>query len=54
MTQHEPTWGQIKPSPWGQFNLTQPAHSLGLRMVAEGVETTSAYTELTRLGCDQA
>jgi diguanylate cyclase (GGDEF)-like protein len=30
------------------------AHSLGLRMVAEGVETTGAYTELTRLGCDQA
>src|SRR5665811_1419847 len=30
------------------------AHSLGLRMVAEGVETDVAYTELTRLGCDQA
>jgi diguanylate cyclase (GGDEF)-like protein len=30
------------------------AHSLGLRMVAEGVETDGAYTELTRLGCDQA
>ena len=30
------------------------AHSLGLRMVAEGVETEVAYTELTRLGCDQA
>jgi len=30
------------------------AHSLGLRMVAEGVETDAAYTELTRLGCDQA
>jgi diguanylate cyclase (GGDEF)-like protein len=30
------------------------AHRLGLRMVAEGVETTGAYTELTRLGCDQA
>jgi len=30
------------------------AHSLGLRMVAEGVETSVAYTELTRLGCDQA
>ena len=30
------------------------AHSLGLRMVAEGVETHIAYTELTRLGCDQA
>ena len=30
------------------------AHSLGLRMVAEGVETEAAYTELVRLGCDQA
>ena len=30
------------------------AHSLGLRMVAEGVETNLAYTELARLGCDQA
>jgi diguanylate cyclase (GGDEF)-like protein len=30
------------------------AHSLGLRMVAEGVETEVAYTELARLGCDQA
>ncbi len=30
------------------------AHSLGLRMVAEGVDTLVAYTELTRLGCDQA
>jgi diguanylate cyclase len=30
------------------------AHSLGLRMVAEGVETAIAYTELARLGCDQA
>src|SRR5664280_2898493 len=30
------------------------AHSLGLRMVAEGVETNVAYAELTRLGCDQA
>src|SRR5665811_1978010 len=30
------------------------AHSLGLRIVAEGVETEVAYTELTRLGCDQA
>jgi diguanylate cyclase (GGDEF)-like protein len=30
------------------------AHSLGLRMVAEGVESHLAYTELTRLGCDQA
>ena len=29
------------------------AHSLGLRMVAEGVETEVAYTELRRLGCDQ-
>ncbi len=30
------------------------AHSLGLRMVAEGVENLVSYTELTRLGCDQA
>ena len=30
------------------------AHSLGLRLVAEGVETDVAYTELKRLGCDQA
>jgi len=30
------------------------AHSLGLRMVAEGVETKEAYAELRRLGCDQA
>jgi EAL domain-containing protein (putative c-di-GMP-specific phosphodiesterase class I) len=30
------------------------AHSLGLRMVAEGVETQVAYAELVRLGCDQA
>ena len=30
------------------------AHSLGLRMVAEGVETQVAYAELKRLGCDQA
>jgi len=30
------------------------AHSLGLRMVAEGVETEVAYAELKRLGCDQA
>ena len=30
------------------------AHSLGLRMVAEGVETHSVYTALARLGCDQA
>jgi diguanylate cyclase len=30
------------------------AHSLGLRIVAEGVETLVAYTELTRLGCDKA
>ena len=30
------------------------AHSLGLRMVAEGVETEVAYAELAHLGCDQA
>jgi diguanylate cyclase (GGDEF)-like protein len=29
------------------------AHSLGLRMVAEGVETAVAYAALKRLGCDQ-
>jgi len=29
-------------------------HSLGLRMVAEGVENHVALTELTRHGCDQA
>jgi EAL domain-containing protein (putative c-di-GMP-specific phosphodiesterase class I) len=29
-------------------------HSLGLRIVAEGVETQAAFAELTRLGCDQA
>ena len=30
------------------------AHSLDLRMVAEGVENDITYTGLTRLGCDQA
>jgi len=30
------------------------AHSLGLRMVAEGVESHLAYSKLARLGCDQA
>jgi EAL domain-containing protein (putative c-di-GMP-specific phosphodiesterase class I) len=30
------------------------AHSLGLRIVAEGVETLVTYTALRRLGCDQA
>ncbi len=30
------------------------AHSLGLRMVAEGVETHATYSELARLGCDEA
>lgn len=30
------------------------AHSLGLRLAAEGVETQVALSELTRLGCDQA
>ncbi len=29
------------------------AHSLGLRMVAEGVEDETTYAELTRYGCDQ-
>ncbi|WP_166804630.1 MULTISPECIES: EAL domain-containing protein [Cryobacterium] len=30
------------------------AHSLGLRMVAEGVEDAAAFDELARVGCDQA
>ena len=30
------------------------AHSLGLRMVAEGVETDTAYASLAKMGCDQA
>ena len=30
------------------------AHSLGMSIVAEGVETAGAYAELTRMGCDQA
>ncbi|TFB97126.1 bifunctional diguanylate cyclase/phosphodiesterase [Cryobacterium sp. HLT2-28] len=30
------------------------AHSLGMRMVAEGVESAGAYDELVALGCDQA
>ena len=30
------------------------AHSLGLRMVAEGVEDDVTYRELCRLGCDEA
>ena len=30
------------------------AHSLGLRMVAEGVESGVAYDELARYGCDLA
>ena len=30
------------------------AHSLGLRMVAEGVENAAALAELTRQGCDEA
>jgi EAL domain-containing protein (putative c-di-GMP-specific phosphodiesterase class I) len=30
------------------------AHSLDLRMVAEGVETEVVFTELRRMGCDQA
>ncbi len=36
------------------FSTITLAHSLGLRMVAEGVETETALTELTRHGCDQA
>ena len=30
------------------------AHSLGLRMVAEGVEDSTAYSELVGFGCDAA
>jgi EAL domain-containing protein (putative c-di-GMP-specific phosphodiesterase class I) len=30
------------------------AHSLGLRVVAEGVETRATWEELGRLGCDAA
>ena len=30
------------------------AHSLGLRMVAEGVESAAALAELVRNGCDEA
>jgi diguanylate cyclase len=30
------------------------AHNLGLRMVAEGVQSDVDFAELTRLGCDQA
>jgi diguanylate cyclase (GGDEF)-like protein len=36
------------------FSTIALAHSLGLRMVAEGVENAAALTELTRNGCDQA
>jgi len=30
------------------------AHSLGLKVVAEGIETPAAWTALMRLGCDYA
>jgi diguanylate cyclase len=36
------------------FSTIDLAHSLGLRMVAEGVESQSALTELIRHGCDLA
>ena len=36
------------------FSIIGLAHSLGLRMVAEGVENGSALAELARHGCDQA
>ncbi len=36
------------------FSTIALAHSLGLRMVAEGVENQAALAELTRHGCDQA
>ncbi|TFC48625.1 EAL domain-containing protein [Cryobacterium sp. TMT1-21] len=35
-------------------SIVDLAHSLGLRMVAEGVEDTVAYDQLTGYGCDQA
>ena len=34
--------------------MVQLAHTLGLRVVAEGVETQAQLLELTDLGCDQA
>jgi diguanylate cyclase (GGDEF)-like protein len=36
------------------FSAVELAHSLGLRMVAEGVESEAALTELAAHGCDQA
>ncbi len=36
------------------ISIISLAHSLGLRMVAEGVENALALAELTRHGCDQA
>ena len=36
------------------FSAVELAHSLGLRMVAEGVENEIALTELAEHGCDQA
>jgi len=36
------------------ISIISLAHSLGLRMVAEGVENAVALAELTRHGCDQA
>ena len=36
------------------FSTIGLAHSLGLRMVAEGVENQAALAELARHGCDQA
>jgi diguanylate cyclase (GGDEF)-like protein len=36
------------------FSTIGLAHSLGLRMVAEGVENRAALVELARHGCDQA
>ena len=47
MTQHEHTAALVA-------SAIALAHSLGLRMVAEGVERNVAYSELARLGCDQA
>ena len=35
-------------------SIIELAHSLDLRIVAEGVETEVAFGQLKRLGCDQA
>ena len=35
-------------------SIIELAHSLGVRMVAEGVEDAVAYAALIRYGCDEA